>query len=183
MNGITRVALLLRKDLWLHFWAIVILRALEMGSFLTFAAQFPPAMRSLSGGFLQGITAIGTFMIGYRLLASEDSVGSLTFLKSLPLSTTEIFGSKILFMWGYVLLNSLTLNGGYLATRLLVPSWELGLISWGGNWGGNSDPVGIRHDSGLGRDLGWFAESDLDPVPPADPAAQCLRLCAEPQRP
>ncbi len=123
-HSIARVWHLIRKDLWMQTPAMLLLFVLEVVSFVTFVAQFPPEMRAVSGVFLQGISAIGTFMIGYRILAAEESAGSLSFLKSLPLSTTEIFMSKFALIWLYLLFNSASLNASYLVMQR-VSVWGL----------------------------------------------------------
>lgn len=116
---------LVAKDLWLHRWVIPLLLALEVASYVTFVVQFPEPMRSGSALFLQGLTSIGTFMLGYRLLASEENVGALAFLKSLPLTNSEIYWEKVTFLWSYVVANAASINVVYLIMRPLFPTWNL----------------------------------------------------------
>jgi predicted permease len=120
------VVILLAKDLRLQWRTALALLVFEVLAFATFVAQFPEPMRATSGTFLQGIASIGTFIMGYRILASEERSGAISFLKGLPLSTDEIYGSKFLFVYTYALANVAALNGAFLLLGGLLP-WEVGV--------------------------------------------------------
>jgi len=114
---------LLTKDVKLQRTAFAVLVLFELFTFATFEAQFPAPMRLTAGVFLQGIAAIGTFVMAYRAIATEEASSTIQFLKSLPLTNDEIYGSKFLFMVGYVVLNSAALNLIFFVSRPLLP-WE-----------------------------------------------------------
>src|SRR6218665_2070184 len=101
---------LIRKDLRLHWVAFIILVVFQLATFVTFEAQFPPVMQPMGAVFLQGIASIGTFVMAYRVTAAEEANNSIRFLKSLPLTTIEIFGAKYLYMTMYVVVNLVVLN-------------------------------------------------------------------------
>jgi hypothetical protein len=123
-SSTARMWRLITKDFKFQWLAIVVLFVFEAASFVTFVVQFPESMRRTSGVFLQAIGAIGTFIISFRLLATEEASSSIFFLKGLPLLTREIFGAKYLIIWGYVILNALALNVGFELARRWGP-WQL----------------------------------------------------------
>lgn len=123
-----RTATLLAKDARLQASAFEVLVLFELGTFLTFVAQFPPPMRATAGVLLQGTAAIGTFVMAYRSVAVEDSGGTIRFLKSLPLSTSDIYGSKFAFMALYVLANAAALNVLFAVCRALLP-WDMAPVT------------------------------------------------------
>lgn len=112
INGASLFVLLV-KDLRLQRVAFIVLVAFELLTFVSFEAQFPVGMRETAGVFLQGVTSIGTFVMAYRLLATEEASGSIGFLKTLPLTNDEIYFSKFAFMFGYAIANAAVLNSLY----------------------------------------------------------------------
>ncbi|OJV24803.1 MAG: hypothetical protein BGO26_20015 [Actinobacteria bacterium 69-20] len=121
--------MLLRKDLGSQWVPALVLLAVELVTVVSIVAQFPPEMRQSAGTFVQGVASIGTFVMAYRAVASQESAGVIGFLKSLPLTTDEIFGSRFVFLAGYVIANCAALNVTYAALRPLLgfstvnPSW------------------------------------------------------------
>ncbi|HNV13689.1 MAG TPA: ABC-2 transporter permease [Dermatophilaceae bacterium] len=120
------LSVLILKDCRMQWKAFLVLVTFEILTLLSFVAQFPEPMRASAGAFLQGLTSIGTFVMAYRLLATEESSGTIRFLKSLPLTNDEIFWSKFLFMSGYAVLNAAVVNLVYAGLRPLISwSWQL----------------------------------------------------------
>jgi ribosomal protein S12 methylthiotransferase accessory factor len=120
------LSVLILKDCRMQWKAFLVLVMFEILTLLSFVAQFPEPMRASAGAFLQGLTSIGTFVMAYRLLATEESSGTIRFLKSLPLTNDEIFWSKFLFMSGYAVLNAAVVNLVYAGLRPLISwSWQL----------------------------------------------------------
>lgn len=124
------LGILLRRDVRAQWVVVLILLALEFVTVVSLVAQFPPPMQESAGVFLQGATSIGTFVMAYRAVATEESVGVMGFLKSLPLTNDEIFGSRFIFMTGYVVVNAFLLNGAYIVARPLL-GWSDTNPSWG----------------------------------------------------
>jgi ABC-type transport system involved in multi-copper enzyme maturation permease subunit len=124
------VAALLAKDIKLHWAAFLVLALFEVFTFTTMELQFPPRMRQSGAGFLQGVASIGTFIMAYRSIAAEEASKTISFLKSLPLSNGEIFGTKFLFMGAYVLANAAILNTIFcLARPYLPPDWAMNSLT------------------------------------------------------
>lgn len=115
---------LIAKDTGLHWLAFLVLLALQIATFITFELQFPPYMQSLGAVFIQGIASIGTFVMAYRITASEEANNTLRFLKSLPVTTTEIFGAKFVFIALYCVANLALLNLFLVIFGGLLP-WEM----------------------------------------------------------
>jgi hypothetical protein len=114
---------LILKDIRLHWLAFFVLLTLQIATFITFELQFPPYMQSLGAVFIQGTASIGTFVMAYRITASEEANNTLRFLKSLPVTTTEIFGAKFVFIALYCLANLTLLNVFLVVFGPLLP-WE-----------------------------------------------------------
>lgn len=112
---------LLKKDIRLQWVAFLVLVAFELLTFASFEAQFPEGMRQSAGMFLQGVASIGTFVMAYRVLATEEASGAIQFLKTLPLTNDEIYSSKFIFMLGHTIANAAALNLIFLAALPLLP--------------------------------------------------------------
>lgn len=115
---------LLRKDAYLHRWAVLALLVVQMATAVSLIAQFPESMQSTAGSFLQGVGSIGTFVMAYRLTAAAEQAGVIGYLKSLPLTNDEIFASRFVALTSYVLVNALLLNLAFLAV-----AFPLGWVS------------------------------------------------------
>lgn len=115
---------LLRKDVRMQWVPALVLLVFEVLTFLSFEAQFPDPMRVSAGAFLQSVASIGTFVMAYRVLATEEASGAIKFLKSLPFTNDEIFFSKFVFVTGYVIVNAVSLNLVFLLLREVLP-WTM----------------------------------------------------------
>ncbi len=127
-TSLTTLGALLRKDWRLQWIAVLLVLGFEPLAYLTFVVQFPPALRVDSGVFLQGIASAGTFVMAFRVIASEEGNRSILFLKSLPLTTRSIYGSKFIFMIVFVLVNCLWLNLFFALLRAWT-TWTLNPVA------------------------------------------------------
>lgn len=124
----TSMKILALKDLKLHWRAAAALVVVELVFAISLVAQFPASVQQSSGIFVQGIASIGTFVMAYRLTATEESAGVIGFLKSLPLTNDEIFLSKFVSLAIYVVLNAVALNATYLLAASAL-GWNGGLAT------------------------------------------------------
>jgi ABC-type transport system involved in multi-copper enzyme maturation permease subunit len=106
---------LIAKDIRLQRNFVLPLMLLELAGYLAYALQMPSHIPGVAFGLLHGVALIGDFLICYRTMIAEEKNRALMFIKTLPVSTTEIVMAKF-------------------ATNLLLVGLNTGvmLALWGG---------------------------------------------------
>ena len=109
---------LIAKDIRLQRNFVLPLMLLELAGYLAYALQMPSHIPGVAFGLLHGVALIGDFLICYRTMIAEEKNRALMFIKTLPVSTTEIVIAKF-------------------ATNLLLVGLNTGvmLALWGGGHG------------------------------------------------
>jgi hypothetical protein len=85
---------LIAKDLRLQHNFFLPLVLLEAAGYLAYALQIPSHIPGVAFGLLHGMALIGDFLICYRTMITEEKNRALMFIKTLPVSTTEIVIAK-----------------------------------------------------------------------------------------
>lgn len=93
---------LIAKDVRLQRNFVLPLMLLEVAGYFAYALQMPSHIPGVVFGLLHGVALIGDFLICYRTMIAEEKSRALMFIKTLPVSTTEIvvakFGANILLV-------------------------------------------------------------------------------------
>ncbi len=85
---------LIAKDVKLQRNFLVPLVLLELAGLFLYAVQIPSHIPGVAFGLLHGVALIGDFLICYRTMIAEEKNRAFLFVKSLPVSTTEIVTAK-----------------------------------------------------------------------------------------
>jgi hypothetical protein len=107
------------KDLRLQRTFLLPLVLLEVGGALAYLLQMPSEMPGVAFGLLHGMALIGDFLICFRTMVAEEKNRALLFVKSLPVSTTEIITAKFGVNVLLVSLNATVLLGLWGGARAL----------------------------------------------------------------
>ncbi|MFZ1084587.1 MAG: ABC-2 transporter permease [Terracidiphilus sp.] len=112
---------LIAKDLRLQRYFFLPLLMLEVAGYLAYALQMASHLPGVAFGLLHGVALIGDFLICFRTMIAEEKNRALLFVKTLPVSTTEIVVAKFAA--------NLLLVG--LNTSLLLALWGVGrALGW-----------------------------------------------------
>jgi hypothetical protein len=86
---------LIAKDIRLQRSFILPLLAIELGGLCAFLLQIPAVeIPGVAFGLMHGVGLVGGFLICYRTMVAEEKNRALLFVKTLPVSTSEIVLAK-----------------------------------------------------------------------------------------